>query len=58
MSIWRANVASEANAENLLRKVRGKREAAELVEKIENTIGKRSKSVFVFLCTPVSFLFS
>ena len=58
MSIWRANVASEANAENLLRKVRGKREAAELVEKIENKIGKRSKSVFVFLCTQVSFLFS
>ena len=49
MSIWRANVGSEANAENLLRRIEGKRESAELVEKIEKMLGKRGKSIFVFL---------
>ena len=43
MNIWKANVASEANYENLLRKVAGKIGAAELVEAIESRLGKRGK---------------
>ena len=45
MSTWKANVASEANAENLLTKVVGKRGAAELVEKINNRLEKRGNSI-------------
>ena len=41
MDIWKANVASEANAENLVRMVIGKTDTAELVQKIENGFGDR-----------------
>ena len=50
MNIWKANVASEANAESLLSKVAGKIGAAELVETIERRLGKRGKiNSFLFL---------
>ena len=50
MNIWKANVASEANAENLLSKVAGKIGAAELVETIERRLGKRGKlNIFLFM---------
>ena len=44
MNLWKANVASNANAQNLLAKVIAKTGSAELVEKLENKLGKRSKS--------------
>ena len=43
MDIWKANVASEANAENLVTKITGKTETAELVQKIETRFAKRGK---------------
>ena len=41
MGIWKANVASEANAENLVKMVIGKTDTAELVQKIEICFGYR-----------------
>ena len=41
MDIWKANVASEANAENLVKMVIGKTDTAELVQKIENGFGNK-----------------
>ena len=49
MNLWKANVASNANAQNLLTKVKRKTGSAELVEKLENKLGKRSKSIFIFV---------
>ena len=52
MNLWKANVASNANAQNLLAKVKAKTGSAELVEKLENKLGKRSKSsksIFIFV---------
>ena len=52
MCIWKANVASEANAHNFVIKVTGKTETAELVQKIETRFGVRSKSIFVIVYYP------
>ena len=52
MGIWKANVASEANAENLVTKVRGKTDTAELVQKIENRFGKKGELLFFLLYYP------
>ena len=52
MNLWKANVASNANAQNLLAKVKAKTGSAELVEKLENKLEKRSKSsksIFIFV---------
>ena len=54
MGIWKANVASEANAENLVTKVRGKTDTAELVQKIENRFGKKGELLFFLLYYPYS----
>ena len=58
MGIWKANVASEANAHNFVIKVAGKTETAELVQKLENRFGGRSKNIFVFVYHPYLFSFS
>ena len=58
MSIWKANVASDANAHNFVIKVTGKTETAELVEKLENRFGGRSKNIFVFVYYAYLFSFS
>ena len=57
MGIWKANVASEANAHNFVIKVTGKTETAELVQKIEKRFGGRSKNIFVIVHHPYLFLF-
>ena len=46
MGIWKANVASDANAHNFVIKVAGKTETAELVQKLENRFGRISKNIF------------
>ena len=58
MGIWKANVASEANAHNFVIKVTGKTETAELVQKIENRFRVRGKNIFVFVYYAYLFSFS
>ena len=57
MGIWKANVATEANAHNFVIKVTGKTETAELVQKLENRFGGISKNIFVFVYYPYLFSF-
>ena len=56
MGIWKANVATEANAHNFVIKITGKTETAELVQKIENRFRGRSKNIFLFVY--YAYLFS
>ena len=48
MGIWKANIASQATAHNLLSKIKGMQETAELVEKIEFRFGDTSKAIFFY----------